>query len=318
MDEAFRQQMQSMTLKKGFTVALYRTAEDGDDLAVYIKGNVSIGDVNYTVAYQWAFIRGENGNDKDTYRLEFNRPKGKIEKRTAEASRTQTVSEDGRKLSVQSSLELKEGKLTRTDTQKYDLTGRDAGQQGVSVSGSILNTVKEQDSKEKTSTTTSTELVPELLWENGVLSGTVNVTRLNGKTNMGEYVLRFGDTAFDPVQALAASGSSDDSAPTVQITIDGSSVQQNVDTLQAMQSGSYQVGEKPVGVTEYTAPSSLTTVDLDTADAATLAALQGELFQRAAGKLLPALAALPDGDAALLQDAMSDEDYQTFLELLGL
>ena len=28
--------------------------------------------------------------------------------------------------------------------------------------------------------------------------------------------------------------------------------------------------------------------------------------------------ALPDGDAALLQDAMSDEDYQTFLELLGL
>ena len=34
--------------------------------------------------------------------------------------------------------------------------------------------------------------------------------------------------------------------------------------------------------------------------------------------LLPALAALPDGDAALLQDAMSDEDYQTFLELLGL
>ena len=318
MDEAFRQQMQSMTLKKGFTVALYRTAEDGDDLAVYIKGNVSIGDVNYTVAYQWAFIRGENGNDKDTYRLEFNRPKGKIEKRTAEASRTQTVSEDGRKLSVQSSLELKEGKLTRTDTQKYDLTGRDAGQQGVSVSGSILNTVKEQDSKEKTSTTISTELVPELLWENGVLSGTVNVARLNGKTNMGEYVLRFGDTAFDPVQALAASGSSDDSAPTVQITIDGSSVQQNVDTLQAMQSGSYQVGEKPVGVTEYTAPSSLTTVDLDTADAAALAALQGELFQRAAGKLLPALAALPDGDAALLQDAMSDEDYQTFLELLGL
>ena len=160
--------------------------------------------------------------------------------------------------------------------------------------------------------------MPELLWENGVLSGTVNVTRLNGKTNMGEYVLRFGDTAFDPVQALAASGSSDDSAPTVQITIDGSSVQQNVDTLQAMQSGSYQVGEKPVGVTEYTAPSSLTTVDLDTADAAALAALQGELFQRAAGKLLPALAALPDGDAALLQDAMSDEDYQTFLELLGL
>ena len=34
--------------------------------------------------------------------------------------------------------------------------------------------------------------------------------------------------------------------------------------------------------------------------------------------LLPALAALPDGDAVLLQDAMSDEDYQTFLELLGL
>lgn len=147
---------------------------------------------------------------------------------------------------------------------------------------------------------------------------TVNVARLNGKTPAGEYVLHFGDTSFDPVQALAAASSSDDSAPTVQITIDGSSVQQNTDTLQAMQSGSYQVGETPVGVTEYTAPSTLTTVDLDTADAAALAALQGELFQRAAGKLLPTLAALPDGDSALLSDSMSDEDYQAFLNLLGL
>ena len=317
MDEAFRQQMESLTLKKGFTVALYRTAEDGDDLAVYIKGNAAIEDVNYTIAYQWAFARGENGNDTDTYKLEFNRPKGKIDKRTAEASRSQSVSEDGRKLTVQSSLELKEGKLTLTTTRKYDLTGRDADG-GTAVSGSIVDTVKQQDSKEKTSSTTSTELVPELKWAGGVLSGTVNVARLNGKTPAGEYVLHFGDTSFDPVQALAAASSSDDSAPTVQITIDGSSVQQNTDTLQAMQSGSYQVGETPVGVTEYTAPSTLTTVDLDTADAAALAALQGELFQRAAGKLLPALAALPDGDSALLSDSMSDEDYQAFLNLLGL
>ena len=278
MDEAFRQQMESLTLKKGFTVALYRTAEDGDDLAVYIKGNAAIEDVNYTIAYQWAFARGENGNDTDTYKLEFNRPKGKIDKRTAEASRTQSVSEDGRKLTVQSSLELKEGKLTLTTTRKYDLTGRDADG-GTAVSGSIVDTVKQQDSKEKTSSTTSTELVPELKWAGGVLSGTVNVARLNGKTPAGEYVLHFGDTSFDPVQALAAASSSDDSAPTVQITIDGSSVQQNTDTLQAMQSGSYQVGETPVGVTEYTAPSTLTTVDLDTADAAALAALQGELFR---------------------------------------
>ena len=212
---------------------------------------------------------------------------------------------------------MKEGKLTLTTTRKYDLTGRDADG-GTAVSGSIVDTVKQQDSKEKTSSTTSTELVPELKWAGGVLSGTVNVARLNGKTPAGEYVLHFGDTSFDPVQALAAAGSSDDSAPTVQITIDGSSVQQNTDTLQAMQSGSYQVGETPVGVTEYTAPSTLMTVDLDTADAAALAALQGELFQRAAGKLLPALAALPDGDSALLSDSMSDEDYQAFLNLLGL
>lgn len=316
MDEAFRRQMQSLTLKKGFAVALYRTAEDGDDLAVYIKGNAAIEDVNYTIAYQWAFARGDNGSDKDTYRMEFNRPKGKIDKRTAEASRTQSVSEDGRKLTVQSSLELKEGKLTLTTTRKYDLTGREADG-GTAVSGSIVDTVRQQDSKEKTSSTTSTELAPDLKWAGGVLSGTVNVARLNGKTPAGEYVLHFGDTSFDPIQALAAAGS-DDSAPTVQITVDGSSVQQNADALQAMQSGSYQVGENPVGVTDYAAPSTLTAVDLDTADASALAALQGELFQRAAGRLLPALAALPDGDSALLADAMSDEDYQAFLNLLGL
>ena len=34
--------------------------------------------------------------------------------------------------------------------------------------------------------------------------------------------------------------------------------------------------------------------------------------------MLPALAALPDGDSALLSDSMSDEDYQAFLNLLGL
>ena len=49
------------------------------------------------------------------------------------------------------------------------------------------------------------------------MSGAINVARLNGKTPAGEYVLHFGDTSFDPVQALRLLGySSDDQAAVIR------------------------------------------------------------------------------------------------------
>jgi hypothetical protein len=77
------------------------------------------------------------------------------------------------------------------------------------------------------------------------------------------------------------------------------------------------VGNPPIGMTAYTVPATMQTVDLDLADEGTVAALLEEMAQNAAGKLLAALAGLPGEPLTLLSDNMTAEDYQAFLSLLG-
>ena len=78
----------------------------------------------------------------------------------------------------------------------------------------------------------------------------------------------------------------------------------------------YLVGAPPIGLVGYTAPDSMQTVDLDTADAETLDALMGEITQNLAGRLLIALTKIPEEDAALIRDNLSESDYAAFLEMV--
>jgi hypothetical protein len=81
--------------------------------------------------------------------------------------------------------------------------------------------------------------------------------------------------------------------------------------------GEYLVGATPVGVSAYPTPAAETVINLDTANTDTLNALLSEAAQNLAGKLLTAVAALPEADRALLKDGMTDTDYAAFQVLLG-
>ena len=59
------------------------------------------------------------------------------------------------------------------------------------------------------------------------------------------------------------------------------------------------------------------TVALDQADATQRTALLTEAAQNLAGRLLPALAALPQEDNELLRDGMTESDFTAFLDLLN-
>lgn len=313
MDDAFREELSALKPKNGFTVALYRSGEEGEDLAVYMKGNVSMGeDDSRSLAYQWAFSRDGDGMGVDTYRLELTRSRGTANKRALEASRTLTAGKGGWELTVKSTMECKLGKNTSTRTGQIGLKG-DEG----SLAGTMSFTVKTKEGQED-AVTVSGEYAPELQWENGVLTGKVSVTEKEGKRTRTALSLTLGDSGAE-LPAQAPQTETDE--PAVTISIEGGSVQQNADVIQTMTQGAtvpYLVGQAPAGVAIYDAPSSPVVVDLDAADETVLSALQGELFQRAAGTLLPALAALPEEDSALLRDLISQEDYQAFLNQLGL
>ena len=64
-------------------------------------------------------------------------------------------------------------------------------------------------------------------------------------------------------------------------------------------------------------PSAETNIDLDDASTEILQNLLAEAAQNLAGKMVLAVAALPEEDRALLKDGMTDQDYAAFEALLG-
>ena len=86
MDAAFRAELEKMTYSKGFIVGLYQSEENGEDLAVYIKGTVTMGDgTTRQLSYQWAFT-GDTAERIDTYKFELTQGKGDAENRTISAT----------------------------------------------------------------------------------------------------------------------------------------------------------------------------------------------------------------------------------------
>ena len=78
----------------------------------------------------------------------------------------------------------------------------------------------------------------------------------------------------------------------------------------------YLVDKPPAGYESHTAPGQQTVVDMDHLTAEESAALMDELAQNLAGKLIIAIAKLPREDSALLQDSMSESDFDALLKLV--
>lgn len=326
MDAAYRARLEEMTYAKGFVIALYQSAQDGKDMAVYMKGGVSFPEgESYKLAYQWAFDN-EGTERKDTYKFELVKSKSPADNRVIAASYAQKLFTDHFSVSGKSEITLKNADGAVATTVQHDLSGQE--QEGVrSLKGTQSETVKTTADGE--TETTVTTLAPDVALTSaegsGVLSGTVTLEEKRGKNVLTSMVFSF-DAA--PAQALTAAADSGalyavSETPTPAGEEAGasqpqSSLIQNEEELDEEASASdYLVGKAPVGLGSYTAPQSMQTIDLDQISGDQRASLMGELSQNLAGRLLIALYKLPEEDTALLRDHMSEEDYAAFLELVN-
>lgn len=310
LDSEYRQVVQGLTYGKSFIVGLYQTGEGGDDIAVYMKGNVTLAEGgSRTLSFQWAFSEDDNGRRVDTWKFEL--AKGKKGGREIAATlKRQTGSSflmDGQCQTV-----VRAGGSNITHTQSYDLSGK-----GGTVSGKAVFTRKETDES-----TVETVYTPELSLTEGegsaVLSGTVAVKETVGKNTTLAYTLRFDDKPAQALESAVENGSLyavDE--PAIIITLPESSLTQNAEEpVKPAELQEYLVGTPPVGMTAYIPPETPQTVDVDSLTDEEQAALMDEMSQNLAGKLLIALARLPKEDLALLQSNMYDEDFSAFLSLI--
>ncbi len=307
MDDAYRRQLQELSFGKGFIVGLYQSAQGGDDMAVYMKGNVTLPEVGTrALSFQWAF--SENGSRRiDTWKFELG--KGKKGGREVAVTLTREAG-DSFLLKGDSSVVVRGQETNTTYTQRYDLSG-----QAGSLTGSAVFTQKQTDQA-----AVETRFTPNLTLTqaegSGVLSGQVSLSRKAGKNTTLAYTLLFSD---EPAQALASAVENGtlyavDDAPSVEVTAPQSSLTQNEE--QPASSSQYLVGTAPLGMQTYTPPTAMQAVDWDSAAQEQRDALMGEMAQNLAGRLLIALSKLPQEDVSLLKDNMSEENFTAFLQLI--
>lgn len=315
MDAALREKLSGMTYGKGFIVGLYQSAEGGEDMAVYIKGNVTFPDgQKRAISYQWAFAQADGGLRVDTYKFEMTKSRAPRDNRVIEAVYERSAGEGVFTLKGEGTVKITDPDtgVTTAATLTHDLSGREAGG-ARPLTGSVKRVVK-TTADGKTQTVTST-LTPDLTLTlsdgSGVLSGSVKLERLSGKQADLGFSLLFDESAARDFAQAAQSGAlysvSDSLMPPTSLT-------QNREP--AAQPSDYLVGQPPVGYSSYAAPDSPQTIDLDAADEAQRDALAAELSQNLAGKLLVALSKLPEENTALLRDLLSDADYAAFLALV--
>lgn len=319
MDEAYREELRNMTYSKGFIVGLYQTEENGDDLAVYIKGGVTFADGGYrNLSYQWAFAHQDDGTRVDTYKFEMNRTKGDKDDREISASYKRRNDERGALLDGESKCLIRnpESGEAVTTTVTHDLTGTESGDERT-VEGSVITAVR--TAKGDDASTVTTTITPKLTLlsseGSGVLSGTAAIERKTGsKTVDMSAVITFDEEPAERFAEAADTGMlfiviEDDEQPQ-------SSLMQNMDESLFDDPGDYLVGKPPAGYQSHTAPAQETVVDIDHLTEAEYAALMDELAQNLAGRLIIAIAKLPKEDSALLQDNLSESDFAALLTLI--
>ncbi len=319
MNQAFRDGLAPVGLGDNFTIALYSDEENGAPMALYMKGQVLMAeDDKWSLSYQWAFTRdGEESEDSLTCTLSQNgSPRYK---REIEASRLSSGSPEEQKVTHQLKMVIRDEEGHRTLQDKDSLTA--ALKDGkTTLGGSLVHTHKLHEGD--TTTTTVTTITPELTLTSesgsGVLSGQVTLTETKSQKVIRELVFLFDQQPALELEAAAADGSLFAVVNEEDAAIAGSSLAQNMDVIwDDPEQQDYLVGTPPLGLTAYAVPDAVTTVDLDTADEETKAALLDEMAQNGAGVLLIALGKLPGETLALLSDNMSEEDYAAFLAMLG-
>ena len=326
MDAAHRAELEDVRFGKGFTVALYKLSETGEDVAVYMKGNLVYPDkTTAKFSYQWAFVE-KDGERKDTYKYELVKNTKPAASRIVAAELTQALSTQKLYLKGSRDLTVKAAGVTTLQAQKLELSGEHTSG-ARTLAGSLSEQVKTTKAGE-TSTTIFT-LKPDLSLTpqpNGaVLQGTALTESRVGSTVTTSLLITFGLPADTGTEAPGLYSVSDASAgDTGGILPLGSFLQnaeedpQNGQSIAAAPQGnSFLVGTPPIGMQRYAAPAGSASVSLDEAGEADVSALRDEAAQTFASRLLSALAQLPQEDLAIFQDGMTESDYDQLLSLLG-
>lgn len=312
MDEAFREQLRQMTYQKGFIVGLYQKSQGGDDLAVYIKGNVVFPDgAQRAISYQWAFAVNEKGQRVDTYKFDMTKSATPRDNRQISATYKRSAKADTLLVDGQSKATIRnpEDGTTVTTTITHKLNGTEGA-----IKGTVTNMVR--TAKGETASTVTTTIKPDvLLAEEGdeyLLTGTMRVEQAKGNTTHVAIDLLFGETEGDQEaeeeQAAELYVVTDERLPESSLT-------QNLFDEPEEPKAEWE-GEPPIGYTAYDIPEESVMVELDNASPEEIAVLMDEMAQRLAGRLLMAVAKLPEDASALIRANLSEENYAAFLALL--
>ncbi len=343
MDDTYRTEIAGMTFAKGFVVALYRNADD-QDICVYMKGNVYGADgIRRALAFQWAFTT--DGIERtDTYKYEITKSSGKRDSRIIGAICTQTSRSDQYSIDLEATTTLKRIRITDKDTETIDLSGAVDADDGMTCQGVMSSVIAQTVSSDTTKNTTNTTVDLLFTPDNGVntVSGTVVYQTLTDKIVERELAWTLAADAAKPTAKVepddktektdTAGGvvvsiispeteadgemADDTAAPVSSLEQIAADVSTGSQTEPQEDSSPYLVGSAPTGLTTFSKTESLQAIDLDKADADTVQLLLTEAAQHLASRLILAIANLPDDDAALLQDGMTDTDYAAFLALL--
>lgn len=321
MDGAYREELSQVTFGKGFIVGLYKTAQEGDDLAVYMKGTLLHPDGRrWELAYQWAFTRdGEQQADSFSYKSTSG--KKPRDNRTIEATFTQSLSQSKPGLKGSTTITQKQGTLITEYTEKTDLSGQ--GGSSPSLKGSYSLEQKITDGEKSASQafilSPDLALLPEAEGQ-ALITGTAALELRQDKTVTTGLTFVFADQAPPTLDQLEGGGSlyavTDTPATQASSLPPTSSLSQNAEEdPEPEPQAAFLVGGAPIGLQDHAPPTSPTTLRLDTLEAPALEALRMEAAQSLAGHLLRAYLSLPQEDQALLADGMTEADYQAFLDL---
>ena len=331
MDNAYRAEIAQMTFEKGFVVALYRNA-DHQDLCVYLKGNAAMPDkTKRKVAFQWAFTT--NGLErKDLYQFSVSKTSGGTDKRVIAANLTQESKSDRLAIQSESETTLKRNKITDTVEATIKLTGSRDENGTLSCKGTVGSDTAHIEDGETTTGGSSTEADITFAPSGNAcsLTGTADCKTVGNDGTATELIWTFapwdGSGLKADENANAASPTTSQAAEPTASAVPASSLQQYAeatatDAPQATATPGagteYLVGSSPEGTKTYTVPSAETNIDLDNANTEVVQNLLAEAAQNLAGKMVLAVAALPEEDRALLKDGMTDQDYAAFEALLG-
>lgn len=313
MDDAFREQLSQMTFRGTLTVALYQLKEGGDDIAVYIKGDVAFADESKrTLNYLWAFASTDSQR-KDTYKFEMKTEQRPTDNRVIAASYTRVLSDKAMSVKGSHTTTLRAPDVNNVTKVEHLLSG-DVDENTKTVVGTQITTVK--DTADDTTTTKTTTYAPDLMLTSsegsGVLTGNVRFTQTEGKKETSNLMVIFDEASAEDFMGEVESGS----LFAVESTMPQSSLDQNEEFTDEPQD-EYLVGAPPLGMSSFQAPSEMVSVDLDSISQEQMDKLKQEMFQELAGRMVIAVSKLPISDIGLLSDGLTTEDYTALLKLLS-